>query len=328
VWYKSPGGVGLVIPDLDPRSSRYRQAFIAKRSAIECPPVTNVVEADQQPRRLYFFDHGCALHDDSVAAFEKQAPSTDYMTEFVVEYPEGHPILEWADRRLLVTCAELDLRKAIEFDAEAILEAEGNSRVSKAEQDARSRATRLALAQFEADRRWLIGLAPPEILFAVSVENGSEWIAADIAASAVLDPFLGDLKARQMRKWRANLGEAKAQAIRSHASGRLRHLALDGLAKATGAVHAALNRRLFAIQADSENLATVAQTELRQTQSLDDNLEFNKAAQRGAALSQRLTEFVCKTRENRLSHLEDAMRAKGELINKRTFLLIPRALAD
>lgn len=328
MWYKSAGGVGLVIPDLDPRSSRYRQAFIAKRSAIECPPVTNVVEGDQQPRRLYFFDHGCALHDDSVAAFEKQAPSTDYMTEFVVEYPEGHPILDWVDQRLLVTCAELDLRKAIEFDAETMLEAEGNFRASKAEQDARSRATRLALAQFEADRRWLIGLTPPEILFAVSVESGSEWIAADVAASAVLDPFHGDLKARQMGKRRANLGEAKAQAIRSHASGRLRQLASDGLAKATGAVHAALNRRLFAIHADAENLATVAQAEVKQAQSLDDSLEFNKAAQRGAALGQRLIELVCAARENRLSHLEDAMRAKGELINKRTFLLIPRALAD
>lgn len=328
MWYKSSTGhVGFAIPDLDARNSRYRQAFISKRSAIECPPFTHVVQADQERRRLHFFDHGCALHDDSIVAFERQAPATDYMTEFVVEFPHGHPILEWADRRLLVASAEFDLKNSITFDIDVILGA-ADHRTSKAEQDARARSVRLALAQFEADRRWMISLVPPEILYAVSVEDGAEWVATDTAASAVLDPFHDDDRARQLGKRRASFNGGKAQAVRSHASGRLKQLAFDSLAKATNAVRTALDARLFAVRADSENLAALALAELTQAQTLDDSLEFNKAAQKGAALGQSLTDVVWAARKKRLMQLENTMRANCKLTNKRMFLLIPRAPTD
>ena len=46
----------LTLPDLDTRSSWYRQAFITRRTAIECPPRTHVVQNDHEKRRLHFFD--------------------------------------------------------------------------------------------------------------------------------------------------------------------------------------------------------------------------------------------------------------------------------
>jgi ATP-dependent helicase HepA len=187
MWYKSrPGPEDLTLPDLDTRSSWHRQAFITRRTAIECPPRTHVVQNDHEKRRLHFFDHGCGLHDGAIAAFEGQMPATDITAEFVVEYPAGHPILLWASRRLLVAVSDLDLRGAITFDLDASLGL-AQSQASKPEQDARSTMARTALAQFQADRRWMIDLAPPEMLFAVLVEDGDNLVVADTAGPALLD---------------------------------------------------------------------------------------------------------------------------------------------
>ena len=99
MWYKSRTGTdSFVLPDLDARSSWHRQAFVMRRDAIACPPRTHVIQADQEKRRLHFFDHGCMLHDGAVTSFEKQTPTTDIQTEFVVEFPLEHPALRWASR--------------------------------------------------------------------------------------------------------------------------------------------------------------------------------------------------------------------------------------
>ena len=140
MWYKAP--IELTIPDLDSRAPWYRQAFITRRRAIQCPPRTNVVQNDEHRRRLHFFDHGCGLHDGAIDAFERQTPATDISTQFVVEYPSGHPILQWADRRLLLAVSELDLRGMLSFDLDAILGTE-NLQLSKAEQDARTAVARI-----------------------------------------------------------------------------------------------------------------------------------------------------------------------------------------
>jgi hypothetical protein len=159
MWYKSkPGPEDFTIPDLDTRSSWYRLAFITRRSAIECPPFTSIVQNDGEKRQLHFFDHGCSLHDNAIAAFEQQMPATGMHWEFIVEYPPSHPILQWEGRRLLVGVGELDVRNAIAYDPEGI-SGTPNARTSKAEQDARDAVSIAALVQFQADRRWLTDLA-------------------------------------------------------------------------------------------------------------------------------------------------------------------------
>jgi ATP-dependent helicase HepA len=324
MWYKSRPALGdFTIPELDTRHPGHRQAFIARRSQIECPPRTHVVQADQENRQLHFFDHGCVLHDGSVLAFERQTPTTDIQTEFIVEFPIGHPALQWANRRLLIATAELDLRSAIVFEAESILGA-ADPRASKPEQDARTSAGRLALAQFQADRRWMIDLAPPKVLFAVLLEDGEGLVEADIAAPALLDPFHERSCARQVGKHRLVLSENKLEAARSGASDRLKKLGLDCLRQATGAVRREVEGRLFAAQADADNAISAARAEVAVANTLDLTHEFNKAAQRGATLSLRLAEAAWVGRKNRLAGLEDAMRVGVKLVNKRMFWVAPR----
>jgi ATP-dependent helicase HepA len=328
MWYKSrAGSEGFILPDLDTRSSWYRQAFIMRRSAIECPPRTHIAQSDHEKRRLHFFDHGCTLHDGAVDSFEKQTPTTDIQTEFVVEFPVGHPALQWADRRLLVATAEFDLRNAISFDVDGILGA-ADPRASKPEQDARTSAGRLALAQFQADRRWMIDLAPPEMLFAVLLEDGDGLVETDGVAPVLLDPFFERSCARQLGKRRLALSEHKLQIARSGVSNRLNKLGLDCLRQATGAVRREVGGRLFAAQADADNAVNAARAEFAVALALDAKHEFNKAAQRGATLSLNLAEAAWVGRKARLEGLEDAMRVGVKLINPRTFWVVPRAPSE
>lgn len=328
MWYKTRPGVGdLTLPDLDTRNSWYRQAYLARRSAIECPPRTHVVQNDQEKRRLHFFDHGCTLHDSAVTAFEMQMPSTSIMTEFVVEYPVGHPALQWAGRRLLIATAELDLRGAISLDMETIL-APAASKASKPEQDARNAAARIAFAQFQADRRWMIDLAPPEMFFTVHVEDGDDMLLADAAAPALLDPILDGKCARQIGKLRTPLPEERLKAARSTATTQLKRLAGDCLAQAVTAVRNAVQRRLFVAQADADNLAAAARSELAVAEALDAKHEFNKAAQRGATLALALAESVWAERVRRLESLEEATRAGGQPTSVRMFWIAPRAPSE
>jgi hypothetical protein len=325
MWYKNrPGPEKLILPDLDARSSWYRQAYISRRAAIECPPHTHVVQNDQEKRRLHFFDHGCTLHDDAVAAFEKQTPATDVLTEFVVEYPEGHPALQWVGRHLLVATAELDFSGAIGFDVEAMLGAEAPN-LSKPERDARTAAGCTALAQFQADRRWMIDLAPPEMLFTVYAEDNNDIVVADAAAPSLLDPTYEGKCARQIGKRRRPLNEGFLKAARSTAINRLRKLRGDHLAQALRAVRDAVQSRLFAAQADAVNLSDAARVEATVADALDSKHEFNKAAQRGAALALTLAQANWTGRVARLKGLEEAIRTNGRLTNVRMFWVMPCA---
>jgi ATP-dependent helicase HepA len=327
IWYKTrPGPEDLTLPDLDTRSSWHRQAFITRRTSIECPPRTHVVQTDQEKRRLHFFDHGCGLHDGAVAVFERQMPATDIMAEFVVEYPAGHPILLWAGRRLLVAVSELDLRGAATFDLDALL-GPADSQASKPEQDARSAIARTALAQFEADRRWMIDLAPPEILFVVLGEDGDELVAADSVGPALLDPFYEGKCARQIGRRRSPLSDGRLSTTKGVAIARLRKTGGDCLTQAMGAIRNAVEARLFTAQVDAENLAAAARAEINAAAALDSKLEFNRAAQRGAALALSLAEAAWAGRASRLKGLEEAMRISGQFTTPRMFWVMPRAEA-
>jgi hypothetical protein len=324
MWYKAKPGVDdLTIPDLDTRNSWYRQAFISRRTAIECPPRTNVVQSDDAKRRLHFFDHGCSLHDGAVTAFEKQAPATDISTEFIVEYPVGHPILQFVNRRLLVAVSEIDLRDALVFDASEILGA-ADGQASKAEQDARGATMRIALAQFQADRRWMIDLAPPEMLFATLVEDGGEMVMTE-ACPAVLNPIYEGKIARQLAKRRSSLSDGQQRSARTAAVHQLTKLGDECLGKATLAVRRAVHSRLFAAKADADNLTDAARAEIKAASALDTKLEFNRAALRGANLMLTLAECVWEARVARLKGIEQSLRVAATLKTPKFFWLVPRA---
>jgi hypothetical protein len=59
IWYKGDRREPeLPLADIDSRNSWHRQAFIFKRTHIECPPNTSVEQNDGHKRRLHFLDHG------------------------------------------------------------------------------------------------------------------------------------------------------------------------------------------------------------------------------------------------------------------------------
>lgn len=324
MWYKAkPGGDDLTIPDIDTRNSWYRQAFISRRTAIECPPRTNVVQNDHAKRRLNFFDHGCGIHDGAITAFEGQAPAADISTEFIVEYPDGHPILRWANRRLLIAVSEVDLRDALTFDPDGILGV-GDSQASKAEQDARAAIARIALAQFQADRRWMIDLSPPEMLFATLVEDGDEMVLAD-AQAAVFDPVHDGSGARQLARRRSMLSEARLRAARTAAMRQLTASGGESLGRAAQAIRRAVPPRLFAAQADADNLAAAAEAEIKVAAALDSRLEFNRAAVRGAELMLALSERASQARLARLEGIEAALAEVAKLKPPKLFWLVPKA---
>ncbi len=324
MWYKTKPGVDdLAIPDLDTRNSWYRQAFISRRTAFECPPRTNVVQSDDAKRRLHFFDHGCGLHDGAVTTFEKQAPATDISTEFVVEYPVGHPILEYANRRLLVAVSELDLRDAVAFDASAIL-GSADGQASKAEQDARAATMRIVLAQFQADRRWMIDLAPPEMVFATLVEDGTEMVVVE-AGPFVLNPIHEGKSARQLAKRRSILSDGQRRDARAAAMRQLTKLGNESLGQAMLAVRRAIESRLFAAKADADNLTEAAFAEIKAAATLDSKLEFNRAAVRGANLMLALAECAWQARADRLQGIEQSLSAAAKLKTPKFFWLVPRA---
>ncbi len=323
MWYKAnPNGNELTIPEIDTRSSWYRQAFITRRTAMECPPRTNVVQSDDQKRRLHFFDHGCAIHDGAVSAFEKQTPPTDITTEFVVEYPIGHPILQWADRRLLVAVSEINPCNAIRFDADAALGA-ADVQASRAEQDARAASERIADAQFQADRRWMIDLAPPEMLFATLVEDGDKMVVVE-AGSAVFNTVHNGILPRQLAKRRLLVPQAQLRAARNAAIRQIAKLGGGALGRSRLAIRHAVQSRLFAAQVDSKNLEDAARAEITVVAALDSKHEFNRAAVRGAYLMLRLVEQVWQTRVARLQGIEQVVSVEKPKTPK-FFWVVPKA---
>jgi ATP-dependent helicase HepA len=327
MWYKTKPDVDdLTIPDIDPHNSWHRQAFISCRAEIECPPRTNVVENDGVKRRLNFLDHGCGIHDGAIVAFEKQAPVTDMSTEFIVAYPDGHPILNWANRRLLIAVSELDLRDALTFDPEAILGV-ADSQASKAERDARSTVGSIALAQFQADRRWMIELVPPEMLFVTLVEDSEEMVVAN-AGTAVFDPFQNGSGVRQLAHSRSMLSKAQLMAAQETAMGQLAEIVAKSLRSTKQALLDAVPRRRFAAEADAANLAAAAEAELKVATALDSKFEFNRAAVRGAELMLALSELAWLARLARLGEIRTTLSKNVKLKPPKFFWLVPKAASE
>jgi ATP-dependent helicase HepA len=217
-----------------------------------------------------------------------------------------------------------DLRDAISFDFETLIPPP-KDRTSKAEQDARDAASRAGLVQFEADRRWLIDLLPPELLVAVLVEDGPGLAVADEASAALFDPCYGDVCARQIGKRQIPPSE-NLTAARSALDNRLQQLGLKRLNQALTALRGVLDSRLFAVQADIENLTAAAKAEVTAADALDAKLEFNRAIQRGAALMLDLTEKAGALRLARLKGLQEAIKARAQIRAVKLFWVVPRAI--
>jgi hypothetical protein len=182
---------------------------------------------------------------------------------------------------------------------------------------------RIALAQFQADRRWMIDLAQPEMQFATLVEDGGEVVVAD-AGPAVLNPIHEGKSARQLAKRRSILSDRQQRAARTAAMHQLTKQGNECLGQATLAIRRAVENRLFAARADADNLTDAARAEIRAASALDTKLEFNRAAVRGADLMLTLAECVWEARVVRLKGIEQSLRAAATLKTPKFFWLVPR----
>ena len=119
--------------------------------------------------------------------------------------------------------------------------------------------------------------------------------------------------------------EARQRAARNAA---MRHLTVMGgecLGRAQLAVRRTVPARLFAAQADADNLIAAARAELKVATALDSKLEFNRATVRGAELMLALSEKAWLARLARIEGLEVALGEVAKLKPPRFFWLIPKA---
>lgn len=327
MWYKSsPTGIELQIREIDSRSPMYRQAFISHRAAIDCPPRPQVTQKDGRKRQLHFFDHGCPLHDQLLTKLIEKAPATDITTEFTIEYPDGHPLLEWEGRRLLLGVSGVELGTALSVDADAAL-GSIDGQASKAEQDARAAAKRALHAALDADRRWLVDLCPPEMPVVAVVEDGKAFTPCPAVAS-VLDPVHDKRMARQLACRRSRLSKPQLVTARKIAERELLRLGSEILGRATLAVTGAANERLFAITSENDQRIAAARAELAEltaNEALKSRPEpILQAERRGAELAVRLAEACGDARRAWIAGTREAIEKIATLTPPRYFWVMPK----
>lgn len=326
IWYKSKDPE-LPLGDIDSRHAGHRQAFIARRTAIDCPPNTYVEQGDGDKRRLHFLDHGCSLHDQIIAAILAQPIPTGLSSEFTVEYPTDHPILVAEGRRLLVAVAMLDLSRVLSPDLEAVVGA-ADPTESKAEQDARTSTLRMLEAALAADRRWLLDRCPPEFMMSVVAEEESGFIAVPALAAAILDTAYARKRGRPLGRRRSALPENALIQARQAAQQDLQKCGIEALNRALRAVTGCVHQRLFAIEADIDAQIAAGRAELASAEKLDQKLVFNQAAVRGGALALRLAESAGDARKAWLLGAADAIKRQAAHSKPRYFWLVPRKVSE
>lgn len=325
IWYRErPKDGDLTFRELDPKSSFYRQTYITRRASICCPPKTHVVQNDGTPRALRFFDHGDSLHDDIVSRLERSAPKSDLGFEHVVDYPDGHPMLEWEGEHLLFAVSELRLADALSFDADTLIQAK-NSRLSTAERQAHQDAARRALEQFQADRRWLLDLVPPEFLITAVRSGGLGSISPD-ATMALFKHIQDDVPCRQRSRRRTTLAQDKLRRARELSIGALQEAARVHLQRAIVVLSKAVQLRLFEAEAEAEILINATEAEIRAKDRLDQKLEFNRAEQRGARLAADLARDLWTCRVQRLQCISDKL---SEVVpsGPKILVVVPRRMS-
>jgi ATP-dependent helicase HepA len=326
IWYKSKDPE-LPLGDIDSRHPGHRQAFIFRRTAIECPPNTYVEQGDGRKRRLHFLDHGCSLHDQIVTAILSRPIATDLTSEFTVEYPAEHPILALEGRRLLVAIATLDLSRALAPDLEAVV-GPAVPTASKAEQDARASTLRMLEAALAADRRWLLDRCPPEFMISVFAEEGGGFTPVPAAAASILDSAHARQRGRQLGRRRSALAQAALVQARQGAQQDLRKRGSEALNRALLAVSRGGDHRLFAVEADTQAQIAAARAELASAEKLNQNLVFNQASVRGAALAVQLAEAAGNARKAWLAGAAAAVEQQAAFSKARYFWVLPRRISE
>jgi len=326
IWYKSKEPE-LPLGDIDSRHAGHRQAFIAKRAAIQCPPNTYVEQGEGNKRRLHFLDHGCSLHDQIITAVCTRPIESDVTTEFTVEYPFGHPILAFERCRLLVAVAKLDLSRALTPELEAVVGTVDGS-ASKAEQEARASTLRTLEAALAADRRWLLDHCPPEFIASAFLEEAGAFSSVPAAVAAIFDPFHGRERGRQVGRRRSALPDTTLVQARKAAHQELQKRGLEALNRALLAVAGAADRRLFAIEVDTESQIAAARADLVAAENLDQKLVFNQAALRGASLAVKFAEAAAAARKDWIADAAAVIQKKAALSKPRFFWLVPKRISE
>jgi hypothetical protein len=91
------------------------------------------------------------------------------------------------------------------------------------------------------------------------------------------------------------------------------------------AVRRSVGTRLFAAQADADNLADAARAEVKATELLEVPTEIKRAAIRGADLMLELTEAAWRARLARLEGIEAALKKVATLKPPKMFWVIPKS---
>jgi superfamily II DNA or RNA helicase len=326
VWYKQkPINDELSIADLDPRSPSQREAFITRRSDLQCPPRPSVSEGDGRPRKLHFLDHGDSLHDGLLKSLAGLAPPTDLTSEFVVGYAPGHAILEWEGKSILLSWRRVDV--TLSFVQDLSKEFDPDATLSKPEQDARLAVLRLAITHVHADQRWLADCCPSELIVAAAVAD-HESIQPVKVAAAVLNPFQEKQPARFLARRRTPLSENRIKEARDLLRREMQKSAEPVVRRWLKNIRDSLGDRIFEVDADRRahlrSLEAIAQT----AAALDQNFEFNRAASRGAALHVELARRAWEIRLERLRAVEEGARASMRFARTGFLWVTPRQRSD
>jgi hypothetical protein len=327
IWYKAGGESELPLADIDSRHAGHRLAFIAKRSQIGCPPIAYVEQKHGPKRRLHFLDHGCSLHDQLVTELSRKAVPANFSTEFVVEYPLGHPILAWANVRLFVATAVFSPSHTLTPDLEAVV-GPADPQASKPEQDTRTAIFRGLEAALAADRRWLLDRCPPDFLVSVFAEKEGRIVPLAEAAEAVLNPAHERKRGRQLNRRRSQLPSETLDRARSAARESLRKRSSEALQRILVALDSAVQHRLLAVDVDIEQQTAAARAELASAEALDQKLVFNQAAVRGAMLAVQLAQAAGAARKAWLTGTKEAVRQCASLSKHRSFWIVPKPVED
>lgn len=189
----------FLLPGIDPHEGQ-RYAYLDDRRMLETPP-TDVVDVDDNPYTpLEFLDHGNALHDALVDAWERIGK--ELPTRFQVTVPTGHALADGVGSgHYLVFVAhwipgdlhfqDLDRAPVLAGVSEVRTETERNifwSALQRMEEDLR------------ADRRWLNSLFTARLDVIAARFDGGVWhLANQAVADALVTPWCVEARGNDLK---------------------------------------------------------------------------------------------------------------------------------
>jgi ATP-dependent helicase HepA len=204
----------FLLPGIDPHEGQ-RYAYLDDRRMLETPP-TDVVDVDDNPYTpLEFLDHGNALHDALVAAWEKIGK--ELPSRFQVNLPAGHHLAEGAGSGHYLLFIAHWIPGDLHFqdlDRDPILKG-----VSGVRTDTERNIFWSALQRMEedlrADRRWLNSqFAARFDVIAARFEQGAWHLTDQTTADALVTPWCLDARGKDL-KLASNASGALPSEVRS-----------------------------------------------------------------------------------------------------------------